>query len=183
MEKRPRMSHAVPDPALRRYLNPLNISPTELYSHTHAARSPDRVTASIQLQSYSRPTAITPTVTNSSVDGQVSKGATAPPVFAASVRQETEQRIRDEAARAESGALRQREPRENCDFLRVVVLEMSMRRNGKLRDEQIGRARLWLPPRVEMRREVVGGVLRGVTPMRWKSLDSDESVEVSIEVG
>lgn len=51
-----------------------------------------------------------------------------------------------EAGRALMGAdgVRQREVRENPDFLRVVVLEMNMRREGKL--EQ-GRARIWLPPR------------------------------------
>ncbi|GAB7339564.1 hypothetical protein MBLNU457_6171t2 [Dothideomycetes sp. NU457] len=42
---------------------------------------------------------------------------------------------------------RQREPRENSDFLRVVVLEMNMRRGGKLEETVPGRARIWLPPR------------------------------------
>jgi hypothetical protein len=42
---------------------------------------------------------------------------------------------------------RQREPRENGDFLRMVVLEMNMRRNGKLRDDIPTRAKVWLPPR------------------------------------
>ena len=51
-----------------------------------------------------------------------------------------------EAGRALIGAagVRQREPRENSDFLRVVVLEMNMRREGKL---ERGRAKIWLPPR------------------------------------
>ncbi|KAI7264298.1 hypothetical protein KC345_g8873 [Hortaea werneckii] len=43
-----------------------------------------------------------------------------------------------------SGIFRHREPRENSSFLRVVVLEMNMRREGKL---ESGRARIWLPPR------------------------------------
>ena len=42
---------------------------------------------------------------------------------------------------------RQREPRENSDFLRVIVLEMNMRKVGKLSDTSPGRARLWLPAR------------------------------------
>ena len=42
---------------------------------------------------------------------------------------------------------RQREPRENCDFLRVIVLEMNMRKVGKLGEGIAGRARLWLPAR------------------------------------
>ncbi|KAK4546424.1 hypothetical protein LTR36_002101 [Oleoguttula mirabilis] len=54
--------------------------------------------------------------------------------------------VSSEAGRALLGAtgVRQREPRENSDFLRVVVLEMNMRREGKL---ESGRARIWLPPR------------------------------------
>jgi hypothetical protein len=42
---------------------------------------------------------------------------------------------------------RSREPRENSQFLRVVVLEMNMRRSGKLSDTAPGRARFVLPPR------------------------------------
>lgn len=51
-----------------------------------------------------------------------------------------------EAGRALLGpeTARRREVRENSDFLRVVVLEMNMRRGGKL---ETGRARICLPPR------------------------------------
>ncbi|KAK6354931.1 hypothetical protein TWF696_004059 [Orbilia brochopaga] len=42
---------------------------------------------------------------------------------------------------------RNREVRENCDFLRVIVLEMNMRRQGKLSDTSQGKARFVLPPR------------------------------------
>ncbi|KAK5119065.1 hypothetical protein LTR62_000276 [Meristemomyces frigidus] len=58
--------------------------------------------------------------------------------------------------------MKQREPRENSDFLRVVVLEMNMRREGKL---ETGRARIWLPPR-----QVSGQAARavgGTVPERW----------------
>ena len=44
---------------------------------------------------------------------------------------------------------RPREPRENSDFLRIVVLEMNMRRVGKLDSGATGKARIWLPPRRE----------------------------------
>ncbi|KAH0345242.1 hypothetical protein KCU81_g4482, partial [Aureobasidium melanogenum] len=58
---------------------------------------------------------------------------------------------RSEAGRAMSGQgpmpSRQREPRENSDFLRVIVLEMNMRRGGKFDEGASGRARIWLPPR------------------------------------
>lgn len=53
---------------------------------------------------------------------------------------------KSEAGRALLGAEggRQREVRENSDFLRIVVMEMNMRRVGKL---ESGRAKIWLPPR------------------------------------
>ncbi|CAK1361895.1 hypothetical protein CB0940_02784 [Cercospora beticola] len=67
-----------------------------------------------------------------------------------------------EAGRALLGQVggRQREVRENSNFLRVVVLEMNMRREGKL--EQ-GRAKIWLPPRESSATpEQKGGI-----PKRW----------------
>ncbi|EME85842.1 uncharacterized protein MYCFIDRAFT_210341 [Pseudocercospora fijiensis CIRAD86] len=67
-----------------------------------------------------------------------------------------------EAGRALLGAagVRQREVRENSDFLRVVVLEMNMRREGKL--EQ-GRAKIWLPPR----QASAATTQPGRVPPRW----------------
>lgn len=60
--------------------------------------------------------------------------------------------------------MRQREVRENPDFLRVIVLEMNMRRGGKLSDQAQGRARLVLPPRQPYK-------VRAVTdPTRWEAL-------------
>lgn len=41
---------------------------------------------------------------------------------------------------------RQREPRENRDFLRVFVCELNMRRSGKLSEDAQSKATLWLPP-------------------------------------
>ena len=72
-----------------------------------------------------------------------------------------------EAGRALLGAsgVRQREPRENSDFLRVVVLEMNMRREGKL---ETGRAKIWLPPRQE---SPVSEARRGV-PSRWDGVSA-----------
>lgn len=67
-----------------------------------------------------------------------------------------------EAGRALLGQVggRQREVRENSDFLRVVVLEMNMRREGKL--EQ-GKAKIWLPPR----QSSADPVQQGRVPKRW----------------
>ncbi|KAF2486331.1 hypothetical protein BDY17DRAFT_291278 [Neohortaea acidophila] len=69
-----------------------------------------------------------------------------------------------ELGRAVLGAagVRQRELRENSDFLRVVVLEMNMKREGKL---EMGKARIWLPPRRD-------GIAVGEAERRGKSVPS-----------
>jgi hypothetical protein len=46
-----------------------------------------------------------------------------------------------------SNIARQREPRENSDWLRILVLEMNMRRSGKFSEEAVSHARVALPPR------------------------------------
>ncbi|MCJ1249009.1 hypothetical protein MMC30_006230 [Trapelia coarctata] len=151
-ERRPVLTDDVPDPALRRYLNPITTSPSELFYHDHSwsRAANDRCTASIQLQTYKR--ASTP-----------SKNATVPPVFNPSAK---------DASKSESiivaySASRQREPRENSDFLRVIVLEMNMRKAGKLNDVAQGRARIWLPPRqlTKQQETEVNGV-----PRRWTGI-------------
>lgn len=43
--------------------------------------------------------------------------------------------------------MRQREMRENPDFIRIAVMEMAMRKQGKLDDKKPGRAQWALPPR------------------------------------
>ena len=149
-ERRPASSDGVPDPALRRYLNPASISPAELHFHHHRRPSPRSVcTASIQLRTIQK-------------GDRKSAHATAPPVFAAHPLSTTP------TNQLTSASTRQREPRENSDFLRMIVLEMNMRRAGKLSHTAPGRARLWLPARPGVSpspSEVVedgGGILR-----RW----------------
>lgn len=68
---------------------------------------------------------------------------------------------------------RPREPRENSNFLRIVVLEMNMRRVGKLNNET--RARLWLAARRDGRAESEMVAWRGEqlcsrrdVPARWR---------------
>ena len=58
---------------------------------------------------------------------------------------------------------RPREVRENGDFLRVIVLEMNMRREGKLSDTAQGKARLVLPPRQPCTYRALGD------PSRWQA--------------
>lgn len=67
--------------------------------------------------------------------------ATAPPVFLPAANP-----VLEELERKRSSP-RPREPRENGSFLRVVVLEMNMRRGGKLKGD--GKARIWLGARAE----------------------------------
>jgi hypothetical protein len=43
--------------------------------------------------------------------------------------------------------MKQREPRENPDFLRVLVGEMNMRRAGKFEADAAGKARMWIEGR------------------------------------
>jgi hypothetical protein len=152
-ERRPVLTEEVPDPALRRYLNPAAPSPSGSHFYHHhlpSREANERCTASIQLQTYKK--AVTP-----------SKNATVPPVFISNAK-------KGEANEAEVKAYsptRQREPRENSDFLRVIVLEMNMRKAGKLNDVAQGRARFWLPPRQLTKQPEPES--RGV-PRRWSGI-------------
>ncbi|KAL8652287.1 MAG: hypothetical protein Q9210_002769 [Variospora velana] len=149
-ERRPLPCAEPPDPALRRYFNPITVSPAELYTYRDNGDhrvSPTGCTASIQMQTY-QPGA------------QKSERASTPPIFVLAASRHS---AVDEPAG--SAAPRHREPRENSDFLRVIVLEMNMRKVGKLSDAAPGRARLWLPARqASMQNEDSGNA----TPRRWK---------------
>lgn len=95
-----------------------------------------------------------------------SEKASSPPVFT------SQQQVLDAADGVPYVSLpRQREPRENSDFLRVIVLEMNMRKVGKLSDASPGRARLWLPARQTGKTAVEEGEggkdERKGTPQRW----------------
>ena len=143
-ERRPLPSDDTPTPALRRYLNPLQPSRQQYlhtpYHHLHSipscnnrrrsieVRNPP-CTASIQLQTYRRQLQPLPQSNNNSSC-----------ITTRSLKQQEQ---------PENPTIynRPREPRENSDFLRVIVLEMNMRRRGKLSDTAPGRARFVLPPR------------------------------------
>jgi hypothetical protein len=157
-EKRPLPLEDAPTPALRRYLNPTTVtSPSEHFGRLSA--SEDRCTASIQMQTY-----------------RISR----------SRKQTSSRPLRgDKKSQPElpltGPPARQRENRENSDFLRVIVLEMNMRREGKLSDTAQGKARFALPPRQASKIAVpsnatstgddgsVGGV-----PSRWIALLVEE---------
>lgn len=74
-----------------------------------------------------------------------------------------------EAGRALSSGIRQREPRENSDFLQIVVLEMNVRREGKLDPKVAGKARMWLPARVPYQKVEREGDI----PPRWLPISHD----------
>ncbi|KAL9612516.1 MAG: hypothetical protein Q9167_002901 [Letrouitia subvulpina] len=136
-EQRPLPWAEPPDPALRRYLNPITLSPAEMQGyrdHDHTLFNPptttNNCTASIQMQTYQK--------------GAVrSKNASSPPILVSSLHH----RNKSAEPAVMASMPRQREPRENSDFLRVVVLEMNMRKRGKLGENAPGRAKLWLPAR------------------------------------
>lgn len=147
-ERRPLPSAHVSDPVPHRYLNQVTVPPTDFCS-LHDQMSWDKCTASIQMQTVQK--------------GEIkSQNATAPPIFVSHPLSLSF----DDLYRTSSP--RQREPRENCDFLRVIVLEMNMRKNGKLPDTAPGRAKLWLPARqVSSQPEAT----EAGTPKRWISVD------------
>lgn len=129
-EMRPKHLAEPPSPALRRYLNPqpAPISPTELSMQLHDAlmidADADTNAPMIQMQTYDR-RGRSPRNRRKSSDPFSEAGRSQSP----------------------TPTVRQREPRENSDFLRVIVLEMNMRRVGKLDAKAVGKARIWLPPR------------------------------------
>lgn len=153
----PTFSHEVrpeykgtPTSAQRRYLNPIPLSFEEqeapFQQALHAPYLKERYPGTengptIQMQTYSKgsrgsKSKVSSSKTDAEADGSVANAGA-------------------------SAAMRQREPRENSDFLRVVVLEMNMRREGKL---EMGRAKIWLPPRQSVESDVA---VQGKVPRRW----------------
>lgn len=156
-DRRPSPMHNPPSPALRRYLNPTPISPAEMYvyhDHPHETSEASRACpVSIQMQTYRRSRGRGHrrnhfhVVTPKTRDHFYTFDPEVPPMS------------------------RQREPRENSDFLRMVVLEMNMRRSGKLREDIPSRARIMLPPRkgnpYRMSGEYEDGDDNDTIPSRW----------------
>lgn len=132
-DRRPPPMKEPPSPALRRYLNPFTASPAEMYAyqdHPHESLDPRNCPVSVQMQTYHRSGRRGSRKSGFHVIGSEGRDRQFHP-FDPEIPPMT----------------RQREPRENSDFLRMVVLEMNMRRSGKLRDDIPTRARVCLPPR------------------------------------
>ncbi|KFY28086.1 hypothetical protein V493_03092 [Pseudogymnoascus sp. VKM F-4281 (FW-2241)] len=143
-ERMPPRLDNMPTPALRRYLNPTTNAPIEAHAHTSRPQTTcSQCTASIQMETYNKipKAAKSETGTASSKHSSNSPEACTGPVT------------------------RQRDMRENSDFIRVAVMEMRMRRNGKLDENAPGRARWALPPRrVPTSVYEIG---EGGVPLRW----------------
>lgn len=156
-EMRPKQLQGLPSPALRRYLNPqpTPISPTELSMQLHDAlmidTEIDATAPMIQMQTYDR-RGRTPSRRRRASDPFSEAGRALSP----------------------SPAVRQREPRENSDFLRIIVLEMNMRRVGKLDAKAVGKARIWLPPRKPGSNKTPYLQSESGVPHRWIGVLADE---------
>lgn len=162
-ERRPPLLDEEPTAALRRYLNPTTTSRIEKPATPSSGPALRTFTASIQMQTYKvhRARSLSPT------SGRAPYPSVGPTATAQS----------SHAAQAKPAMSeyplpgpRQREMRENPDFIRIAVMEMAMRRRGKLSDQRPGRARWALPPRKPSTRPYVIGS-DGV-PARWVSVTS-----------
>ncbi|KAE8348681.1 hypothetical protein BDV28DRAFT_142983 [Aspergillus coremiiformis] len=132
-DRRPPPMKEPPSPALRRYFNPVTFSPAEIYAyqdHPHECLDTRNCPVSVQMQTYHRSGKRGYRKSGFHLSGSEGHGR-----HSSSFDPEV------------PPMSRQREPRENSDFLRMVVLEMNMRRSGKLRDDIPPRARISLPPR------------------------------------
>lgn len=131
-ERRPPATEDMPSAEIRRYLNPTMTSRIE----TTVVPPAGAFSASIQMQTYK--------VHRSKLDS--GRPRSAPPA----TRQRQEQHgptLPPPTSTLNSPSVRPREMRENPDFIRIAVMEMMMRKNGKLDDQRPGRARWALPPR------------------------------------
>jgi hypothetical protein len=138
-ERRPPPLEEVPTAAVRRYLNPTTSS--RLGQPHSLAPGPvlRTFTASIQMQTYKvhRAQGVSPTSGRSPY----------PSVAVGSSSTAQASQSKPVAPEPPMPGPRQREMRENPDFIRIAVMEMAMRKSGKLDDQRPGRARWALPPR------------------------------------
>ncbi|OWP06079.1 hypothetical protein B2J93_1836 [Marssonina coronariae] len=152
-ERMPPLLEDTPTPALRRYLNPTRNAPIEAYipdSLMQTMVSPT-CTASIQMQTYK--------VSRSPI-------GTSPSV----ISRRTQPTSEDVADGTTGPVARQRDMRENSDFIRVAVMEMLMRKKGKLDDQRPGRARWALPPRKPQTKPYE--ISENGIPARWIAVTS-----------
>lgn len=164
-DKRPPPSDNPPSPALRRYLNPHSSrlesrSPAELHSyHEYPSRYRDAK------KDDARPPSPPPTLKSIQLQTCIpspvrSPNASSPPIWLSP--NGTPATPPEPASLPAPNPPRQREPRENGAFLRILVAEMNMRRSGKFDETMDSHACFWLPPR----KAVDGHTLRSARD-RW----------------
>lgn len=137
-ERRPPPLQEEPTAALRRYLNPTTTARLEKPQPVASSPALRTFTASIQMQTYKIHRA-----------RSVSPGRSPYPSVGPSSAAQASQSSQSKPVATEHPmpGPRQREMRENPDFIRIAVMEMAMRKSGKLDDQRPGRARWALPPR------------------------------------
>lgn len=146
-ERMPPRLEDTPTPALRRYLNPTTNAPIEAHvppSLSQTMPAATKCTASIQMETY-----------------KVSRSSRGSSPSVISRRTQ----ITEDAFQPPIPVQRQREMRENSDFIRIAVMEMAMRRKGKLDDQKPGRAKWALPPKKESTKKYEVG--KDGVPLRW----------------
>jgi hypothetical protein len=154
-ERMPPRLEDIPTPALRRYLNPTTNAPIGAHIPSSPAQTTStNCTASIQMRTY-----------------RISKSPTANSPNVISLRTKTCSPEEVFAEVAVGPLARQRDMRENSDFIRIAVMEMMMRKNGKLDDKVPGRARWALPPRKPSNK--VYEIGEGGVPVRWIPINID----------
>ncbi|UKZ53679.1 hypothetical protein TrVGV298_007476 [Trichoderma virens] len=155
-ERRPPVTEEIPSAELRRYLNPTTRLSRETQSRP--LQQPGTFAASIQMQTYkiqrTRPT---------DAAARNAYPSTSPLSPSTPASQPTPTPAQDSVPPLP--AMRQREMRENPDFIRIAVMEMIMRRRGKLDNNKPGRARWALPPRKTSAKPYEIGA--GGVPERW----------------
>lgn len=153
-ERRPPVLEDIPSEAMRRYLNPTTNSRIEGPTKAVAAGT---FAASIQMRTYKIQRSRS--ASSSSRNSYPSTSLHSQPSPA------PQQPLPQAPTQNATPGMRQREMRENPDFIRVAVMEMAMRKNGKLDDQRPGRARWALPPR-QMSTKPYEVASNGV-PARW----------------
>lgn len=159
-ERRPPVSEDIPSAAVRRYLNPtsnarIETPPSKITAGTFAA--------SIQMRTYKiQRSRSTPPNSRSPYPSTSLQTTPAP--------QPPQPQAANQAALASPPGMRQREMRENSDFIRIAVMEMAMRKRGKLDNQRPGRARWALPPRKTSTKPYE--VTPDGVPVRWVAVSS-----------
>lgn len=181
---RPRPITGVPDPRLRRYLNPHAFQPYDFHLHnshvTDADHELNAIESAVSLETSAGISGDQSHYSPDRVDAIPMQTYHQKPA----TRVATKVATATEAGRAREAQYQQqrREPRENPEFLRIAVLELQMRRAGKGQGGRsvgvgaaMGRRSWWLPPRALVQegkenRTSLSRPNNTTVPQRWQSV-------------